>query len=111
MVSRRFCSATRRTYATGFSGGARMVSAVPVATQTWARLAGCQRGMQARPISENVTRFTYTDCRDNVTVGLYRIADGSHGWPAPTGPPHGPEATQEIDASRIMWAFFERHRR
>ena len=28
VVSRRFCTATRRTYATGFSGGARMVSAL-----------------------------------------------------------------------------------
>lgn len=178
VVSRKFCTATPRTYATGFSGGARMVSAlacriadklsaiapvaglragraapdeptvpqvqdcrperpvpvltfhgqqdrvnpylgnadlrwgysVPVAVQTWARLADCHHGPQARPISDDVTRLTYSDCRDNVTVELYRIANGTHSWPAPTEPPYGPGETQEINASRIMWTFFERYR-
>jgi polyhydroxybutyrate depolymerase len=175
VISRRFCTATPRTYATGFSGGGRMVSAlachsadtltaiapvaglragrpapdeptvpelhdcrperplpvltfhsqqdpvnpylgnadlrwgysVPLALQTWARLDGCQRGPQATPNGENVTHLTYTHCRDNVTVELYRIADGTHTWPTP----HTPGATDELDASRTMWKFFERHRR
>jgi len=178
IVSRKFCTASRRTYAAGFSGGARMVSAlacriadklaaiapvaglragrpapdepsvpevhdclparpvpvlafhgqqdhvnpylgnadlrwgysVPVGIQTWARLDGCQRGPQASPISENVSRLTYTDCRDNVTVGLYRIANGTHAWPAPTELPDGHGVAHEINASRIMWAFFEHYR-
>jgi polyhydroxybutyrate depolymerase len=172
VVSQRFCTARSRTYATGFSGGARMVSAlacriaekltaiapvaglragraapedpavpeiqdcrprrpvpvltfhgrqdpvnaylgndhlrwgysVPVAVQTWARLDGCRRGPRATHISQTTTRFTYTDCRDDATVGLYRIADGSHSWPGPTGSP------LDVDATRIMWEFFERHR-
>ena len=33
-----------------------------------------------------MTRLTYTDCRDNVTVELYRIADGTHLWPSPDRP-------------------------
>jgi polyhydroxybutyrate depolymerase len=173
VVSRRFCTTTRRTYATGFSGGGRMVSAlacriagkltaiapvsglragraapdehtvpevhdclperpvpvlafhgqqdfvnpylgnadlrwgysVPVAVQTWARLDGCRHGPQASPVSENVTRLAYTGCRDDVTVGLYRIADGMHLWPSPADG-HG-----VIDASRIMWAFLEQYSR
>jgi polyhydroxybutyrate depolymerase len=163
VVSRRFCTDPRRTYATGFSGGGRMASAlaceiagklaavapvaglragraapdepsvpevddcrpdrpvpvlafhgqqdpvnpylgnddprwgysVPVAAQTWARLDGCRRGPRASPVSETVTRLTYSDCRDDVTVELNRIADGSHIWPT--------------HASRVMWEFFERH--
>lgn len=167
-VSRTLCTDPSRTYATGFSGGARMVSAlacraadeltgiapvaglragrpaagdptrpevqdcrperplpvltfhgeqdpvnpylgnsdlrwgyaVPVALQSWARLDGCRRGPHASPISAHVTRLAYTDCRDDVTVVLYR-SDGGHSWP---------EVTPEMDASRIMWAFFERYR-
>ena len=174
-VSRTLCTDPSRTYATGFSGGGRMVSAlgceradelaaiapvaglragradadepsvpdvehcrperplpaltfhgqqdplnpylgngdlrwgysVPVALQTWARLDGCRRGPQSQPITGNVTRLAYTGCRDDVTVELYRIADGSHTWPGATEPDGG----QEIDAARIMWEFFERYRR
>jgi polyhydroxybutyrate depolymerase len=178
VVSRRLCTDLRRTYATGFSGGGRMTSAlacriagkltaiapvaglragraapdeptvpdvddcrparpvpvltfhgqqdpvnpylgnddlrwgysVPVAAQTWARLDGCRRGPQARPISEIVTRLSYKDCRDDVVVELYRIADGSHIWPLPAAPGGPGLGAEGVDASRVMWEFFERFR-
>jgi polyhydroxybutyrate depolymerase len=178
VVAERFCTDTRRTYATGHSGGGRMTSAlacriagklaavapnsglragrpdpddpsvpeiedcrpqrpvpvltfhgqedvvnpylgngdlrwgytVPVALQTWARLDGCERGPQANVVSANVTRLAYTQCRDDVSVELYRIANGGHTWAGSTGPPHGPGlVSQEINASRIIWDFFEHY--
>ena len=175
-VSDRLCTDTRRTYATGHSGGGRMASAlgcrlagriaaiapnaglragrpdpddvsvpevedcrpdrplpvltfhgqqdvvnpypgngdlrwgyaVPLAVQTWARLDDCRRGPVATAVSEHVTRFSYTRCRRGVEVHFYRVSNGGHTWPGSEGPPHGPGlVTQEIDASRIMWEFFE----
>ena len=82
--------------------------AVPLAVQTWARLDECRRGPLAERVSENVTRFSYTRCKRGVEVVFYRVANGGHTWPGSVGPPHGPGlVTMEIDASRIMWEFFE----
>jgi polyhydroxybutyrate depolymerase len=45
---------------------------------------------------------------------FYRISNGGHTWPGATEPAAslaGPGLTsQEIDASQILWDFFEGHR-
>jgi polyhydroxybutyrate depolymerase len=96
------------------NGDRRWGYAVPVAVQTWARLNECRRGPQATTVSEHVTRFTYTRCRQSADVVFYRISNGGHTWPGATEPAAsqaGPGLTsQEIDASRILWEFFERYR-
>ncbi len=90
------------------NGDLRWGYAVPLAVQTWARLNECRRGPAAATVTANITRFTYTRCRQGVEVEFYRVANGGHTWPGSTGPPHGPGlVTQEIDASRLMWEFFE----
>ena len=90
------------------NGDLRWGYAVPLAVQTWARLNGCRRGPHATTASEHVTRFSYTRCRKGAEVDFYRVSNGGHTWPGSSGPPHGPGlVTQEIDASRIMWEFFE----
>jgi polyhydroxybutyrate depolymerase len=90
------------------NGDLRWGYAVPLAVQTWARLDDCRRGPEATTVSEHVTRFSYTRCLSRVEVQFYRVSNGGHTWPGSNGPPHGPGlVTQEIDASRIMWDFFE----
>lgn len=90
------------------NGDLRWGYAVPLAVQTWARLSDCRRGPEATTVSEHVTRFSYIRCRSGVEVDFYRISNGGHTWPGSSGPPHGPGlVTQEIDASRLMWDFFE----
>jgi polyhydroxybutyrate depolymerase len=87
--------------------------AVPVAVQTWARLNGCRLGPQATTVSEHVTRFTYTRCRQGADVVFYRISNGGHTWPGATEPAAsqaGPGLTsQEINASQILWDFFKHY--
>ncbi|GLY93216.1 PHB depolymerase family esterase [Actinoplanes sp. NBRC 103695] len=78
--------------------------AVPLAAQTWARLNGCRSGPRAETVTEHVTRLTYTGCRRGADVVLYRISNGGHVWPGVNEP------GSEIDASRILWDFFERFR-
>ncbi|MEV4638632.1 polyhydroxybutyrate depolymerase [Actinoplanes sp. NPDC049548] len=78
--------------------------AVPVAVQTWARLNGCQYGPEATTVTEHVTRLSYTGCSRGADVVLYRVSNGGHVWPGANEP------GSEIDASRILWDFFERFR-
>ncbi|HEX8489030.1 MAG TPA: PHB depolymerase family esterase [Propionibacteriaceae bacterium] len=86
--------------------------AVSLAVQTWARLDGCRVGPTAETVSEHVTRFTYSRCRSRTEVTYYRVTGGGHTWPgtevdlSPLG-----VTTQEIDASELMWQFFEEHPR
>lgn len=179
VVSERFCTDDRRTYATGHSGGGRMASAlgckasdrvaaiapnaglragrpdpadvsrpeaadcrpgravpvvtfhgrpdvvnpylgngdlrwgytVPLAARTWADLDDCRRGPRTTQVAEHVTLTTWTGCRQGAAVHFYDLADGGHTWPGSDGPPHGPGlVSQEVDASRIIWDFFERYR-
>jgi polyhydroxybutyrate depolymerase len=96
------------------NGDLRWGYAVPVAVQTWARLDGCLRGPEATTVSEHVTLFSYTHCRQGVEVRFYRISNGGHTWPGakePAASLAGPGLTsQEIDVSRILWDFFRTHR-
>ena len=62
-------------------------------------------------ITASVRRIEYTNCSENADVVLYTIEGGGHTWP---GGKHLPErmvgrTTGEINASRVMWAFFVQH--
>jgi polyhydroxybutyrate depolymerase len=96
------------------SGDLRWGYAVPLAVQTWARIDGCRSGPNARVISEHVTLLTYTRCDRRAEVHFYRVSNGGHTWPGasePAASQAGPGlTTQEINASRILWDFFERYR-
>lgn len=77
----------------------------------WARRNGCTGDPQVLAISPRVQALRYSDCTADAEVILYSIEGGGHVWPG-----GGPlpafitgEGVQEIDATRIMWEFFERH--
>ncbi len=90
------------------NGDLRWGYAVSLAVQTWARLNRCQVGPAVTTVSEHVTRFTSSRCADRADVVYHRVTDGGHTWPgtsvdlSPLGP-----TTQEIDATALMWQFFE----
>ena len=85
---------------------------VPVAVQTWARLDACRLGPATERVSEHVTRYTYSRCDGRADVQLYRVAGGGHTWPGTSVDQSGNgTVTREIDASRLMWAFFAEHPR
>ncbi|MGH7581195.1 MAG: extracellular catalytic domain type 1 short-chain-length polyhydroxyalkanoate depolymerase [Gemmatimonadales bacterium] len=57
-----------------------------------------------------VRRSSYAGCGQGREVVLYTIAGGGHTWPG--GPPVGRRVgrvTRDIDASRVMLDFFDRH--
>jgi polyhydroxybutyrate depolymerase len=80
----------------------------PVAVQSWAQLNHCATGPAVTQVSPHVSRLTYDNCAANAQVILYKVAGGTHSWP---GSAADAGATKEIDASTLMWQFFQAHHR
>lgn len=55
------------------------------------------------------TRFTYTDCGSDNEVIFYRINGGTHTWPGSIISFAGDFTNQDIDASQLIWEFFEQY--
>jgi len=85
-----------------------------IAQARWAQLNGCRQGPRVQPVSAHVDRIAYTACRRDADVVQYRVAGGGHTWPGgeaflPLVSSLGP-VTFEIDATSLMWRFFEHYR-
>jgi polyhydroxybutyrate depolymerase len=86
--------------------------AAPVAMVEWAEHNGCQAGDVQR-VGKDVKLRTWTECTANAAVDYYRVQGGGHTWPGTT--PIIADAieqslgrtTQTVNASRLMWEFFE----
>lgn len=84
---------------------------LPVITewaQGWAERNGCSDATEVS--GDPVSSITYSDCEAGAEVVLYTIAGGGHSW---AGGPPLPEfivgtTSQDIDATAIMWTFFQR---
>lgn len=78
-----------------------------LAVQSWARMNGCTTGPSVEPVTERVTRETYTTCRRRADVVFYKVAGGTHSWPGG----NDSSATQEVSATELIWEFFTHYRR
>jgi polyhydroxybutyrate depolymerase len=95
---------------------------VPVAVRRWAEIDGCDAQPVLTQVSPHVVREAYGSCAEGAELEFYRTEapaaeGGGHVWPGGASPGDGPgKATpaadmgREISASRIIWAFFSRHR-
>ncbi|HYO60242.1 PHB depolymerase family esterase [Archangium sp.] len=54
---------------------------------------------------------TYTHCGQDTAVTLCTVQGGGHTWPGGLIPPEYGHTTQDLDATREMWRFFETHPR
>lgn len=81
------------------------------AVRAWVGWDGCDPSPATTTGSGgNVTRDDYTGGRDGTEVVLYSIADGGHAWPGGTPAwQGGDQATSDIDATDLIWDFFEKH--
>ncbi len=91
--------------------GPDVFPAVPSFTATWAERNRCgPRPVQSTEAAD-VIRLEYTDCAEDAAVVLYTLRDGGHQWPGGKPLPAflvGPY-TRSIDATRLMWDFFQKH--
>ncbi len=70
-------------------------------------LAGCEPAAEEDRIADDVTLRSY-GC-DGTEVGLYVVEGGGHTWPGAVPLPLLGRTTDSVDASALIWAFFERH--
>lgn len=77
----------------------------------WARRNQCAGSSSEAEVAGEVTQMTYDSCAEPIV--FYRIEGGGHTWPGGVPLPAwfaGP-TSHSIDASELMWSFFEAHPR
>lgn len=77
----------------------------------WARHNGCDPAPLALPTRGEVSGVQYTRCRQNADVVFYTVHGGGHAWPGGAKLPEVivGHTTRDIDATRVMWKFFNKH--
>lgn len=85
---------------------------VSYAVDFWRRADACSPEATTTT-SGGVTVETFASCRDGAEVVFYRLASAGHTWPGAAVSSVAIERTPytEIDASEVIWDFFERHSR
>ncbi|MEV7398752.1 PHB depolymerase family esterase [Aeromicrobium sp. NPDC092404] len=77
----------------------------------WAAHDRCPPASATTTVSRHVRHFTWKQCRADSDVDVYVVDNGGHRWPGGKPVPSGRVSgvmTQEIDASTLIWRFFER---
>jgi polyhydroxybutyrate depolymerase len=88
--------------------GNPVIAAVGDTMANWARHDGCGTEPEEEPVKGAVTVRRWTGCRPGGVVELYVIADGGHTWPGTTvGGNLLGGVSRDIDASTVIWDFFE----
>lgn len=80
------------------------------ASNRWAELNKCQQ-TNTRQITEFVSVVEHTACRTHAEVLQYVVKGGGHTWPGGDPAQFGGQGpiTQDINASELMWEFFQSH--
>ena len=85
----------------------------PVLTWTanWARRNQCAPAPADSTVAPDVSRREYRHCANDAAVVLYTVRGGGHAWPGGTPMPAWVvgRTTSSVDASSLMWDFFQRH--
>jgi polyhydroxybutyrate depolymerase len=85
---------------------------IPRWTGNWARRNRCASNPVKSTVTASVSRLEYPGCADDAAVVLYTIAGGGHTWPGGLQLPEWMlgATSRDIDATRVMWEFYEGHR-
>ena len=85
---------------------------------SWAKTDGCDATPLVAAVSDHVEQRTFSGC-DGAALQFYTVADGGHTWPgskfmqAISGTAAGAKligiTTNELDASTVIWRFFQQH--
>jgi polyhydroxybutyrate depolymerase len=87
----------------------RPYPSAPATVARWAERNGCNGPLQETYHRGDSTCLTHTGCGAPVT--LCTVQGGGHTWPGGLIPPNLGYTTQDLDATREMWRFFEAHPR
>jgi polyhydroxybutyrate depolymerase len=77
--------------------------------EAWAKRNGCQEEPVIDDSEVKVTKETWENCDGNSSVILYSIQDTGHTWPGYEYQAGLGGTTQSINATDLMWEFFQDH--
>ncbi len=80
----------------------RRMAAVQDYLNTWFAIDQCDKTGHVFFQQGDVTGTEWTHCTPGTEVCHYRVSDGLHAWPG------SGNATQVIDASKVIWDFFNK---
>jgi polyhydroxybutyrate depolymerase len=80
-------------------------------TEAWARRNGCDPTTQTSTPYAAVTQETWGNCDQNVKVTLITREGGDHVWPGSALAEQREGVPSNMDATDVIWAFFEAHPR
>lgn len=78
----------------------------------WGERNGCDAAPEDLPENGEVSGIQYVNCDEDAEVIFYTIDGGGHTWPGSEEPMPRlitGHTTQDIDASAVLWEFFEKH--
>jgi polyhydroxybutyrate depolymerase len=75
--------------------------------QAWADRAGCDPEPSAKPTADDVTTYRWAGC--DRMVEHVAVTGGGHVWPGADVYSGGGYVTHSIEASKVVWRFFQRH--
>ena len=84
---------------------------IPEFVASYAQENGCNPAPTTLIESGNITGIRYSDCHQDADVVFYTIAGGGHTWPGGSPLPEWitGKTSQEIDATQLMWEFFQEY--
>ena len=91
--------------------GKTVLPDLPEWVQTLAARNGCQTNAVPLPASGSVSGVHYPGGTNHADVVFYTVAGGGHTWPGGKKMPAFivGKTTADVDATRLMWNFFQEH--
>ena len=83
--------------------------AIDLWIEAWAHRNGCRVGPVIMPPVGSASQTRYEECEDEADVVLYWIEGQGHSWPGGPAIPMLGKSVTDINASEVLWAFFEDH--
>lgn len=75
----------------------------------WVARNGCDPTPKPLAAKGDVTGISYDECATDVEVVVYHIEGGGHTWPGGSNLPIFGKTSEAVNASEVMWRFFEKH--
>ena len=85
------------------------ITPISVWLEGWVRRNGCKPAPEALPAKGDATGVRFDGCALDAQVLIYHIQGGGHTWPGGDNLPFFGKTSESLDASEVMWEFFEKH--
>lgn len=92
-----------------YEGQGRVLPAIPLWAAAWADRNTCASGPSVVNQHGEVTAEAWSGCSQGADVVLYTVEGRGHSWPGASLLPGLDLATQDIDATDVIWDFFKTH--